>query len=431
MLGSVVRTGTWDMSPDVARRLALGAQGFGDKAPSASVDRRHLRRVMGRLRVLQLDSVPVVIRTQYLPFHSRLGPYRAGLLDRIAYRDDEWFEAWAHEASLLPVASEPLFRWMKERVRSGHTWKWIHEFAQREPAYIQSVLDEVRDRGSVAPGDLSDPRPVTGKSDGWWNRSQGALALDWLFRVGEVGIRRGVNFERHFSPLASIVGEAVTAAPTPSADDAQRELTIQAVQALGVGTATDVADYFRLPVREVRSSLAQLVEEGQVLAATVAGWKHPAFADPAGVVPRTIEGATVLSPFDPVVWKRDRAERIFGFEYKIEIYVPQAKRRWGYYVLPVMVDGHLVSRLDVKTDREQGVLRIKASHAEPGHNDLATATRVADAIADLAQLVEVDAIDVARKGDLAPLLRRVLGQASVAPERAGTRATQSKRRKRG
>lgn len=409
MFTPVARSGQWNMSSDVARRLALGAQGFGDKAPGASVTRRHLRRVMGRLRVLQLDSIPVVIRTQYLPLHSRLGPYQAGLLDRIAYGDDEWYEAWAHEASLLPVASEPLFRWMKERVRSGHTWKWIYEFAEREPAYVQSVLDEVHARGTVAPGDLSDPRPVAKKSGGWGNRSHGALALDWLFRVGELGIRRRGNFEKHFSPLEDIVGASVTATKTPSDEDALRALTVQSVQALGVGTATDVADYFRLPIGEVRRVLADLVEDAHVLGATVPGWKHPAFADPAGRAPRKLEGATVLSPFDPVVWKRDRAERLFEFEYKIEIYVPEAKRRWGYYVLPVLVDGHIVSRLDVKTDREQGVLRIKASHAEAGRNDIATAARVADAIRDLAQLVEVDSIDVAKKGDMAPLLRRVFG----------------------
>lgn len=409
MVTLVARSGHWNMSGDVARRLALGAQGFGDKAPGASVDRRHLRRVMGRLRVLQLDSIPVVIRTQYLPFHSRLGPYQAGLLDRIAYRDDEWFEAWAHEASLLPVASEPLFRWMKERVRSGHTWKWIYEFSQREPGYVRSVLDEVRERGTVAPGDLSDPRPVAKKSGGWGNRSHGALALDWLFRVGELGIRRRGNFEKHFSPLQDIIGESVAATPTPSAADALRALTMQSVQSLGVGTASDVADYFRLPIREVRRSLAELVEDGLVLDATVPGWKHAAFADPEGRAPRKLEGATVLSPFDPVVWKRDRAQRIFDFEYKIEIYVPEAKRRWGYYVLPVLVDGHIVARLDVKTDREHAILRIKASHAEADHNDLATAGRVADAIRDLARLVEVDSIDLADNGDMAPLLRRALG----------------------
>ncbi len=418
MLWLVGRAGHWNMSPDVARRLALGAQGFGDKPPGASVTRRHLRRVMGRLRVLQLDSIPVVIRTQYLPFHSRLGPYSAGLLDRIAYQDDEWFEAWAHEASLLPVASEPLFRWMKERVRSGHTWKWIYDFAWKEPAYVQSVLEEVRERGTVAPSALSDPRPVAKKSGGWGGRSQGTLALDWLFRVGELGIRRRGNFEKHFSPLVDIVGASIASTPTPSAAEALRELTVQSVQALGVGTATDVADYFRLPIREVRSMLAELVEDGLVLDATVPGWKHPAFADPAGRVPRTIEGATVLSPFDPVVWKRDRAERLFDFEYKIEIYVPEAKRRWGYYVLPVMVDGHIVSRLDVKTDRKRGVLQIKAAHAEPGRKDLATAAQVVGAIEDLARLVEVERVEVARKGNLASLLRGVLGGTPITAARA-------------
>ncbi len=362
---------------------------------------------MGRLRVLQLDSIPVVIRTQYLPFHSRLGPYDAGLLDRVAYRDDEWFEAWAHEASLLPVASEPLFRWMKERVRSGHTWKWLHQFSEREPAYVQSVLDEVRERGTVAPGELSDPRPVAKKSGGWGNRSHGALALDWLFRVGELGIRRRGNFEKHFSPLEDVVGEPVISTPTPTAADALRELTVQSVLSLGVGTAADVADYFRLPIREVRPALAELVEDGRVLDATVPGWKHPAFADPNGRAPRKLEGATVLSPFDPVVWKRDRAQRLFDFEYKIEIYVPEAKRRWGYYVLPVLIDGHIVARLDVKTDREHRVLRIKSSHAEPGHADAATAERVAEAVRDLALLVEAESIDVEKKGDLAPMLRRV------------------------
>ena len=363
---------------------------------------------MGRLRVLQLDSIPAVIRTQYLPFHSRLGPYPTSLLDRIAYRDDEWFEAWAHEASLLPVASEPLFRWMKDRVRSGLTRRRLHAFAQREATYVQGVLDEVRERGTVTGGDLSDPRRVAAEGSSWGNQSHGSWALDWLFLIGEVGIRRRGNFEKHFSPLSDIVGESVLAIPTPSPEDARRELTVQSVQALGVGTATDIADYFRLPIRDIRATLADLVEDGLVLPATVPGWKHPAFADPGGRAPRTLEGATVLSPFDPVVCNRDRAERIFGFAYKIEIYVPEAKRRWGYYVLPVLVDGHIVARLDVKTDREHGVLRIKASHAEVGHNTLATAARTAVALRDLAQLVDVEAIDISDNGDLAPLLRRVV-----------------------
>lgn len=400
-----MRAGHWTMSNDVARRVALGAQGFADRPPRGAVDRRHLRRVMKRLRVLQLDSIPVVIRTQYLPFHSRLGPYRAELLDRIAYGDDAWFESWAHEASLLPVESEPLFRWMKRRFREGQTWKRLHAFATREAAYVGRVLDEVRARGALAPSELSEPRPSKGSS-GWGSRSQGAMALDWLYRVGEVGIRRSGNFEKRFSVLGDIVPSPILNAPTPSKTDAIRELTAQSVEALGVGTASDVADYFRLPIRDVRAALAQLVEGGRVVSADVEGWARPAFADPKAPTPRCIVGARVLSPFDPVVWKRDRAQRLFGFEYKIEIYTPAAKRRWGYYVLPVLIDEHLVARLDVKTDRDAGVLRIKAAYVEAGSDARDIAPRVVGAVRDLARLVEVEEVRVERRGSLASALRQ-------------------------
>ena len=402
------RTDQWNMSLDVARRVSLGAQGFADTTPRGRIDRRHMQRVMGRLRVLQLDSIPVVIRTQYLPFHSRLGPYRPELLDEIAYQDDAWYEAWAHEASLLPIASEPLFRWMRDRARQGATWKHLYETAQREPAYIQSVLDEVRERGSVTGGELSDPRRTDGDDFGWGYRSIGTVALDWLYRVGELGVRRQGNFEKVYSPIDDVIPAEILRAPTPSVEDAQRELIVQSVQSLGVGTAKDIADYFRLPIREIRALLPTVVESGAIIPATVKGWNDPAFADPEAKIPRSIEGATVLSPFDPVVWFRDRAERIWNFEYRIEIYVPEAKRRWGYYVLPVMVDGHLVARLDVKTDRAAGVLRIKASHAESGRKSPETAEGVGRAITDLATLVGVESIEVEARGDLAPLLASVL-----------------------
>lgn len=399
------------MSLDVARRVALSAQGFSDPRPKGNPDRRHLRRVMKRLRVLQLDSIPIVARTQYMPFHSRLGPYDMSLLDHIAYSDDEWFEAWSHEASLLPVESEPLIRWTWERARAGETWKSLREVADREPAYVQSVLEEVRDRGAVAGGELSDPRPLTDDGSGWWHRSLGVLALDWLYRTGELGIRRRGNFEKVFSPIDDIVPAEVRALPAPSVEDAQRKLALSAVEALGVGTADDVADYFRLPIREIRTALDVLVEEGTVVPATVRGWHKPAFADPNARIPRMIRGSTVLSPFDPVVWKRDRAERLWGFEYKIEIYTPAAKRRWGYYVLPVMVDGHLVARLDVKTDREAGVLRIKASHVEAGYHNGDTAESVLSAIEDLRQLVGSSEVDIEDRGDFASALRARAKQA--------------------
>ncbi len=392
------------MSADVARRVSLGAQGFADKRPSGNVDRRHLRRVMRRLNVIQLDSIPIIIRTQHLPFHSRLGPYRPELVDDLAYARDEWFEAWAHEASLLPVESEPLFRWTRDRARDGQTWKSLSEVARREPGYVQSVLDEVRERGALAGGELSDPRPLPGDGSGWWHRSLGVLALDWLFRVGELGVRRRGNFEKVFSPIEDIIPAEILAAPTPSVDEAQRALCLQAVQALGVGTDKEIADWFRLSVKELRPRLAELAEAGSIVPAAVKGWGTSAWADPAAPTPRKIQGATVLSPFDPVVWNRDRALRMFDFDYRIEIYVPEAKRRWGYYVLPIMVDGQIVARSCIKTDRDAGVLRIRTSWAEDGHADAETAERVAPAFHDLAKLVGVDEIEIQPVGDLAPHL---------------------------
>lgn len=396
------------MSNDISRRVALGAQGFHEAVPKGAISARHMRQIMNRLRVIQLDSVPVVIRTQYLPFHSRLGPYDAALLDRVAYESSVWFEAWSHEASLLPVDLEPQFRWMRERALAGDTWKGLYEVAEREPNYVQSVLDEVRERGAVTGGSLSDPRPVERGGSGWWHRSLGVLALDWLFRIGEIGIRRQGNFEKVFSPLDTIVPAKILKQSTPDEDAAIRELIFQSVRALGVGTAEDIADYFRLPIRDVRRLIPSVVEAGAIIEADVEGWAKPAFADPYAMTPRHIRGATVLSPFDPVVWKRDRAERIFGFEYRIEIYVPEAKRKWGYYVLPVLVDGHLVGRLDVKTDRQDGVLRIKAAHVEPGHDKADVAARVGPVVEDLRQMVGVDSIHIGRKGNLAAPLRSTL-----------------------
>ncbi len=234
------------------------------------------------------------------------------------------------------------------------------------------------------------------------------MALDWLYRIGELGVRRRGNFEKVFSPIEKIIPADVLGSATPSVDDAQRELIVQSVQSLGVGTASDIADYFRLPIREIRALLPDLVEDGKIIPATVKGWGEPAFADPHAKTPRSIVGSTALSPFDPVVWKRDRAERFWNFEYRIEIYVPEAKRRWGYYVLPVMVDGRLVARIDVKNDREAGIMRLKASHAEDGYCTPESAERVADAMRDLAQFVGAESIDVEQRGDLAKHLAQVI-----------------------
>ncbi|MCY3618116.1 MAG: winged helix-turn-helix domain-containing protein [Acidimicrobiaceae bacterium] len=386
-----------ELSVSQARRIALAAQGFTDSAPAGRVDRRHLRRVMGRLKLLQLDSVPVVVRTQYLPPFSRLGCYDPALLDRIAYTDDEWFEAWAHEASLLPVGDEPLLRWQKQRAEQGDTWKNLVELAHRESQYVAEVLAQVAERPLTA-GELTDPRRRDGE---WWgSRSLGSIALDWLFRIGAVGIRRRGNFTKEFDLLERIVPAAVLARPTPSAGEAQRELLVRSAEALGVGSATDLIDYYRLPVREGRTQLREVVDSGLLAEVAVEGWTEPAYMHPGARLPRSVDALTVLSPFDPIVWNRDRAARLWNFDYRIEIYVPAAKRVYGYYVLPVLDGEQLVARLDVKTDRPGGTLRVLGAFAEPGVDHGALAERLRPHLHDLARFVGVDDVGYGDRGDL-------------------------------
>ena len=385
------------LSKSQARRIALAAQGFADPAPAGRVDRRHLRRVMGRIKLLQLDSVPVVIRTQYLPPFSRLGCYEPSLLDRIAYRDDEWFEAWAHEASLLPVEDEPLLRWQKQRAEQGETWSNLVELARSESGYVAEVLAQVEERPLTA-GELVDPRRRDGE---WWgSRSLGSIALDWLFRIGAVGIRRRGNFVKEFDLLERIVPAEVLARPTPTAEEAQRELLVRSAHALGAGTARDLIDYYRLPVREGRVRLQEVVEAGELEPASVEGWSEPGYVHPGVRLPRVVEAVTVLSPFDPVVWNRDRAARLWGFDYRIEIYVPASKRVYGYYVLPVLDGERLVGRLDVKTDRAAGVLQVLGAYAEPDVNHDALAERLRPHLHDLARFVGADDVDFGSRGDL-------------------------------
>jgi len=390
-------TGHRELSISQARRIALAAQGFADRSVAGRVDRRHLRRVMGRLKLLQLDSVPVVMRTQYLPPFSRLGCYDPSLLDRIAYHHDEWFEAWAHEASLLPVADEPLLRWQKQRAQQGHTWRNLVEVARREPAYVDEVLAQVRQRPLMA-GELSDPRRRQGE---WWgSRSLGSIALDWLFRIGVVGIRRRGNFIKEFDLIERIVPSEVLAVPTPPEEEAQRALLAHSSEALGVATAIDLIDYYRLPLREGRQRVAELTEDGRLQQVTVHGWDEPAYLHPAAKLPRAIDVTTVLSPFDPVVWNRARALRLWGFDYRIEIYVPASQRVYGYYVLPVLHGERLVARLDLKTDRAAGVLRVLGAFAETGIDRETVVEPLRCNLVELARFVGADEVVYANRGNL-------------------------------
>ena len=394
---------TVSISASAARRIALGAQGFNDARPKGKVDRRHLRRVMARVQLLQLDSVPVVMRTQYMPAFSRLGPYEPDLHDRIAYGHDEWMEAWCHEASLVPVEDEPLLRWAKARSRQGETWGHLARFASDDPAYVADVLAQVRER-PLAPGELVEPRRQKGE---WWgDRSHGSIALDWLFRVGEVGIRRRPGFVKEFDLLERIVPEPVRQRPTPTEEDAHRALLLRAAASHGIAAAPDLVDYHRLPKVPAKARLAELVEDGLLVEARVEGWNRPALLHPEAARPRTIDACTLVSPFDPVVWFRERASRLFGFDYKIEIYTPAAKRIHGYYVLPFLLGDELVGRVDLKTDRAERVLRVKAAYAEEGRDPAAVAGALRGALDDLARFVGTDgwAVD-GTKGNVTPRLR--------------------------
>ncbi|MEM9175525.1 MAG: crosslink repair DNA glycosylase YcaQ family protein [Myxococcota bacterium] len=401
---------TESLSNAEARRIALAAQGFAGKRPTGRIDRRHLLREMARLHLLQLDSVPVVMRTQYMPLFSRLGAYRAELLDEVAYRPHRgrhaWFEAWSHEASLLPVELEPWLRFVKRRAREGETWGRYFKTVLDDPAYLDRVRDEIKSRGPLVAGELTDPRPNQG--DWWSNRSTGARALDWLFRVGELGIRRRPGFVKEFDLLERIVPVEILNRPTPTEEASLDELLLRSARAHGIASAACLVDYFRLPVKPSKARLAALVEDGRLVEADVEGWKPRAYLDPEARCPREIRASALLSPFDPVVWCRKRIEGLFDFDYRIEIYVPKEKRRWGYYVLPLLMGDRLVGRFDLKTDRESRVLEVRAAHVEEGADAREVARTAAGELEELARFVGADRVRVGRKGNLARTLSTTL-----------------------
>jgi uncharacterized protein YcaQ len=353
------------VSAAAARRIALAAQGFGIERPDGAANLGHVKRAVDRLGLLQIDSVNVLTRAHYLPLFSRLGNYDSSHLDGLAWGRKSrrgLFEFWAHEASLLPLASQPLLRWRMERAAAGISKGGLQIFAREKAAYIEEVRREVEDRGPLAASDLSTAGPKRGP---WWGWNDGKLALEWLFFAGIVttATRRGA-FERVYDLTERVLPASIQALPTPSPEEAQRELLRLSARALGVATEFDLRDYYRLPVADTKARLAELVEAGELLPVEVEGWKRPAYLDPAARQPRRIEARALLAPFDPLVWERDRTERIFDFFYRIEIYTPVAKRKHGYYVLPFLLGDRLVGRVDLKADRANSKLLVPAAHLE-------------------------------------------------------------------
>jgi uncharacterized protein YcaQ len=379
-----------------ARRIALAAQGFGARARRpARVDRRHLHRVLGRVHLLQLDSVNVVVRSHYLPLFSRVGAYARDLIDREAYTRRALFEYWAHEASLLPVTLQPLLRW---RMTEGRAWGRMSVMAREKPAYVQAVLDEVTERGPIAASELSEPGTRRGP---WWGWGDGKATLEWLFWTGRVAVAERRNFERRYDLPERVLPADVLDAPTPPVEDAQRELLALAARALGVATAADLADYFRMRVPAARPRLAELVEAGVLEPVEVEGWSARAYRHVDAELPRAIDARALLSPFDSLVFARSRVERLFGFRLRLEFYVPPGQRVHGYYVVPFLLGDRLVARVDLKADRRRQVLLVPGAFAEPDVPAAEVLSALAAELRALAAWLGLDDLEVGRAGDLA------------------------------
>jgi uncharacterized protein YcaQ len=397
-----------------ARRIALAAQGFADPRPSGRVDARHIRRVLDRIAILQIDSVNVFSRTHYLPVFSRLGAYPREALDNLTahtnarIRKRELFEYWAHEASLIPVELQPLLRWRMERARHD-AWGRMRLIAKDNPRLVDDVMRLVTDQGPIRANETGIERPAR-KAGEMWNWHDGKVALEYLFWAGQVTAARRINFERLYDLPERVLPAEVIATPTPPIEDAQRELVRIAARAYGVATEPDLGDYFRLPRAESKERVAELAAAGELIPVEVEGWKAPAYLWPDARQPRRITARTLLSPFDSLVWFRPRTERLFDFHYRIEIYTPAAQRRFGYYVLPFLLGDSIVARVDLKTDRQRGVLRVQSAFLEDGRDPHYVAAELAAELALTAEWLELSGVEVMRRGDLATELRNAVKQ---------------------
>jgi uncharacterized protein len=395
-----------------ARRIALAAQGFGRPRPTRPPSAARITKLVGQLGLLQLDSVNVFERAHYMPVFSRLGPYDKSRLDRIAGHgtgpiDRRLFEYWAHEASLIPVELQPLLRWRMADL-DREAWGSIARIAREQPELVAETLELVKRDGPVRARDTGAVRPPP-RPGHMWNWHEGKVALEHLFFTGRIGAARRVNFERLYDLIERVLPREILELPTPRADDAQRELVRVAAGALGVATEPDLGDYYRLPRRDSKARVAELVAAGELISVEVEGWNAPAYLWPAARQPRKLHARALLSPFDSLIWFRQRTERLFGFRYRIEIYTPAPQRVHGYYVLPFLLGDRLVARVDLKSDRARGALLVQGAYAEPGVERAYVAAELADELRLVAGWLGLDDVIVARRGDLAGELVAAVG----------------------
>ncbi len=394
-----------------ARRGAVAAQGFHEPAPRGPVNRAHLRRLISRMQVLQLDSVSVAVRAHYAPVFSRLGPYDRDVVDRAAWNHSArsprmLVEYWAHEAALMAVDDWPLLRW---RMREYTDGRWGREIVKKNPRLADDIVAAVAELGPSTAGQIevhleSEPR---GRKGPWWDRSDTKWVTEALFAAGVLAIATRVGFARHYDLTGRVLPADVLAREVDD-DEAIRELTQRAATALGVGTEADIRDYFRLGAAQVKPALAKLVADGELERVDVDGWTAPGYLRAGQIISRRERGTALLCPFDPLVFFRPRVERIFQFRYRIEIYTPAPKREFGYYVWPFLLDGQLVGRIDLKAERASGALNVVGAFTEPGQEPSRVAEALAGELRSMASWLGLSDVTVGERGDLVGELRRAL-----------------------
>lgn len=390
-----------------ARRIAVAAQGFHEPKPRGAVSRAHLRRLISRIQVLQLDSVSVAVRAHYAPVFSRLGPYDRDVLDRAAWSHSArsprlLVEYWAHEAALMAVEDWPLLRW---RMREYTHGRWGREIVKKNPKLADDIVAAVAELGPVTAGQIeahleAEPR---GRKGPWWDRSETKWVAEALFAAGVLTTATRVGFARHYDLAENVLPPEVLAREVDD-EEAVRELALRAATALGVGTEADIRDYFRMNAKQVKPAIAKLVADGELEPVDIDG--TPAYLRAGQVIPRRDRGTALLCPFDPLIFFRPRVQRLFDFHYRIEIYVPAPQRQFGYYVWPFLLDGELVGRVDLK--RTDTALQVLGAFTEDGRDRSRVAQALAGELRSMAEWLGVPAVEIGDRGDLAPALKRVV-----------------------
>lgn len=395
-----------------ARRIAVAAQGFTEPRPAGAVTRAHLRRLVSRIQVLQLDSVSVAVRAHYAPVFSRLGPYDRDVLDRAAWSHTAraprlLVEYWAHEAALMAVDDWPLLRW---RMREYTDGRWGKQIVKKNPRLADDIVAAVAELGPSTAGKIEEHLGAEqrGRKGLWWDRTDTKWVTEALFAAGVLTTATRVGFARHYDLTERVLPPEVVAREVDD-EEAVRELTLRAAGALGIGTEADIRDYFRLAAGQVKPAIAKLLADGELEPVDVDGWTAPGYLRAGQIVPRLDRGTALLCPFDPLIFFRPRVQRLFQFHYRIEIYTPKPKRQFGYYVWPFLLDGRLVGRVDLKADRARGALHVVGAFAEAGQQLPAVAAALAPQLQAMAAWLGLGEVTVGQRGDLVADLRRVSG----------------------